>query len=363
MTRHIIFSLAIVACVLLGLAGCDWMDAPPTFSLKTVAESDRQWTGIAVTQEGRIFVNFPRWSDEVPFSVGELLPDGSVAPYPGDAWNRWHDSLSPADHFVCVQAVFVDDENSLWVLDPANPKFSGVVAGGPKLIQIDVTENEVVRVFPFDSTIAPAASYLNDVRIDTERDVAYISESGLGAIIVVNLVTGDARRLLAEHPSTKSEDIVLTIEGEEWIRPGGIKPQVHCDGIALSPQKDFIYFQALTGRNLYRIATSILLDSTLSDSALGLAVQLVDATGAADGIIFGGDGWLYLSSLEYNAIRRFNPTSETLETAVADRRISWPDSFARDGDSALYFTTAQIHKGGTVNEPYHVFRLSLPGDH
>ena len=55
--------------------------------LEQVAQSARQWTGIAVMPDGRIFVNFPRWSDDVPVSVGELRPDGSVRAFPNAEWN------------------------------------------------------------------------------------------------------------------------------------------------------------------------------------------------------------------------------------------------------------------------------------
>jgi hypothetical protein len=29
-------------------------------------------TGVTVSQQGRIFVNFPKWGDDVPFTVGEI---------------------------------------------------------------------------------------------------------------------------------------------------------------------------------------------------------------------------------------------------------------------------------------------------
>ena len=54
--------------------------AKPT--LEIVAESEHQWTGVAVTTEGRIFVNFSRWWPEVPVSVAEVLADGTLSPYP-----------------------------------------------------------------------------------------------------------------------------------------------------------------------------------------------------------------------------------------------------------------------------------------
>ena len=43
-------------------------------------------TGVSVSHRGRIFVNFPKWGDDVPATVVELR-DGREVPYPDQAWN------------------------------------------------------------------------------------------------------------------------------------------------------------------------------------------------------------------------------------------------------------------------------------
>jgi len=114
----------------------------PDDSLQVVAELDTtQITGVAVSGSGRLFVNAPYWSDAHGMSVMEVMEDGSVRPFPNETMNRpWSDTLGvdPADTFVCVQSVYVDPENpeTLWILDPASPKFAGTVAGGVKLIEV-----------------------------------------------------------------------------------------------------------------------------------------------------------------------------------------------------------------------------------
>jgi hypothetical protein len=93
--------------------------------LKKVATFDHQVTGVTVSEDGRIFVNFPRWSEDVPVSVAEVMKDGSIRPYPNDEWNSWRNAkmseISPKDHFVTVQSVVADGKGSLWVVDPAAP--------------------------------------------------------------------------------------------------------------------------------------------------------------------------------------------------------------------------------------------------
>ncbi len=320
-----------------------------------VARSDRQWTGVAVSRGGRIFVCYPRWSDNVPFSVGELQASGDVTPYPDSGINTWDGTGSARDHFICAQSLFIDTDDYLWILDAANPGFRGVVPGGPKLIKADIGKNKIVETIGFDDGAAPPQSYLNDVRVDTGNRAAYITDSGLGAILVVDLETGTTRRLLPDHPSTRSEEITLTVAGKRWLRDGK-PPQVHADGLALTADGKYLYYQALTGRTLYRIETRWLRDRSLSPQQLGRKVESMYRTGAADGITFGDDRYLYVTAIEDDAIKRFVRLG-TMETVAADSRLRWPDSIARGPDGFLYVTTSQIHLGPDPGEPYSLFKF------
>jgi sugar lactone lactonase YvrE len=349
-----LFSITIIvsATLSVGLA-----TAQTTWEVKLVevAHSERQWTGVAVSKQGRIFVNYPRWSNSVPISVAEISPTGEVKAFPDEVWNAWRPGLSPKTHFVCVQSVHVDKDNFLWILDPANPQFQGVVKGGPKLLKVDLRTHQVVQTIFFDDSIALANSYLNDVRVDTQRGYAYLTDSGMGALVVINLATGQSRRLLSKHPSTHSEQITIVINGKAWRLPDGRVPQIHADGIALDPSGQYLYYQALSGRHLYRIATKWLRDETLSEQQLGEKVELLTKSGVADGIIFGPDNRLYLSALEENAIKRFRPNNKQVELVIQDARLAWPDSFAVGADGSVYVTTAQIHLGAARTEPYRLF--------
>jgi sugar lactone lactonase YvrE len=326
-------------------------------SLIEVAASERLWTGIAVSRNGRIFVCFPRWSGDVQMSVGEVLESGRVRPFPDTAWNHWGTSASPDKHFICVQSVHVDKEDNLWVLDPASPYLKGVVPGGAKLVKVNLKDGRILKKITFDETVAPSGSYLNDVRVDTERDVAYITDSGLGAIVVVDLETGIARRVLADHASVKSEDLVLAIGGKEW-RPGGVAPKVHADGLALSRDGEFLYYHALTGRTLYRIETRWLRDAAFGEHTHGTKVESLYETCATDGMAIGPDGYLYLTAIEDDAIKLFVSLGK-VETVVKDPKLKWPDSIAFGPDGSMYVTTSQIHLGDERCDPYRIFKITL----
>jgi sugar lactone lactonase YvrE len=327
-----------------------------------------QITGVAVSHQGRIFVCFPRWDTDPRYSVAELLPDGSLRPYPDMEWNRWgkDESGHPEAHFVSVQSVSIDADDFLWVLDPASPGFKGVVAGGAKLLKINLANDRVERVIPFNAAAAPRSSYLNDVRIDPDGDFAYITDSGDGCVVVVDLTSGAIRRRLESDPSTKAEQgYAPVIGGKELRDENGRVPQIHADGIAIDSSGEHLYYHALTARTLYRIQTSFLKDFKLPEGELAGHVEKVAETGAVDGMLMDSDDNLYFTALEENAIKRLRPDG-SIETIVQDNLIHWPDSMDISPDDYLYVTASQIDRMPRFNHgrdgrviPYRMFKIWL----
>ncbi|MDC0715054.1 L-dopachrome tautomerase-related protein [Stigmatella sp. ncwal1] len=314
-----------------------------------MARSPRQWTGIAVSKEGRIFVNFPRWSDDVPTSVAEVK-DGAIVPWPDEAWNGWTPEAGAEGRFVAVQSVVIDRKNRLWVLDTGNPGFKGVIAP-PRLHQFALSGGPPVRTYVFPPEVSSGDSYLNDVSVDTERELAYLTDSQAGGLVVLELKGGGARKVLAQHPSTHAEASQLTVMGRTWQKA------VQSDGIALSPDGKTLYWSVLTGHSLWRIPTEALLDATLQDEALGSRVERVHTVVAPDGIFFDRKGVLWLGGLENSSINRYVPGG-TYEQVIQDDRLRWPDSLAEGPEGKIYVTTSQIYLPPAERGPYEIYRFS-----
>ncbi len=318
----------------------------PSFKLEEAARFEHQVTGVAVSADGRIFVNFPRWTEDSPISVAEVGRDGSLKPYPDEAWNSWRNAGGPApsprDHFVCVQSVVADNAGNLWVLDPASPGLDKVITGGPKLVRIELATNKVAQVIHFGEDVALQGSYLNDVRFHPDGVTAFITDSGArGAIVVVDLQAGRAQARLDGHPSTQAEKgVEVSVGGEKLKRPDGRPFQVAADGIALSIDGRTLCWQALTGRTLYRIDTAALMSDNPEDAAK--KIEKVGVTHIADGLLMSRDGQLYLTAPEENAVRLW--TGQRSETVISDPRLSWPDSLAEGPDGSIYVTASRIHE-------------------
>ncbi len=313
--------------------------------LEEVASFDHQVTGVTVTEDGRIFVNFPRWTEDAPISVAEVV-DGEVRPYPNEEWNSWRNArkneISPEDHWVCVQSVVADGQGNLWVLDPAAPASSFIVENGPKLVRIDLATDEVAQTIAFDEDVAPQGSYLNDVRFSPDGSHAYITDSGpIGALIVVDLESGEARRLLSDHPTVKADpDVVVEHDDEPIRRPDGRGVEFSADGIALSNDGKTLYWQALTGTTLYSLPTQILEDADATVEQVAAEIQEVGENGVSDGLWIDDEDRMYISALQEDAIKVRE--GQEVTTLIQDERLRWPDTFSQGPDGAIYVTTSRI---------------------
>src|SRR5919197_6527151 len=105
-------------------------------------------TGVTVSHQGRIFVNFPKWGDEVPFTVSEIRDRGEMVAYPDEAANQTNPD-DPAAALVSVQSVVVDPADRLWILDTGSPLFQPTTHGGPKLVCVDLKTDQVSKKILF----------------------------------------------------------------------------------------------------------------------------------------------------------------------------------------------------------------------
>ena len=186
--------------------------------------------GVAVTATGRIFVTFPR-TQTYQYGVAELI-NGQRVPYPNAEWNVY-DSTKAENHFVNAQAAVPDNENHLWILDPSNPGDDVTIAGGVKLLKIDLATNKIERIYRFED-LQREETALNDVRIDTKRNLAYLSEPKTASLVVLDLTTGESRMVLTKDKSTKADpDFKLYLDGKDVIDNTGKPFSSNVNGIAL----------------------------------------------------------------------------------------------------------------------------------
>lgn len=345
--------------------------------LAKVADAPSTPTGLAIARGGRTFVMMPRFTADVPVTVGEVMPDGRVTPYPDAQTNRPDAKKPQASLFHVPNGVF-DRDDTLWLLDAGLPEGKGPpVPGGAKLVQVDLGTNAIVRVVPLDSGITPTSS-LNDLRVGIRdgRPVAYITDQGQGeegAILAVDLASGLVVRRLDGHASTKSQKgIVKFVEKRPVMQMRGEGPPQNpkggANGIALSPDGARLYYAPLMGRRLYAVDTAGLLDPKVMDAEVAASVKDLGEKGMTGGLTTDSKDRVYLSLQEHNAVGRRDPDGR-ITVIAADERLVWADTFWITPDRWLYISAAQVNRrpefnGGTdlQKPPYAILRVRIDAD-
>jgi len=316
----------------------------------------------------RLFVSFPHHKPFL-YALTEIV-NGQRMPYPNLEWNKYKPD-EPDTHFVNVQDLYTDDKDFLWVLDSAPASGASVLGGDKaatgkfKLVKIDLSQNKIVRIYTFDD-LPKDKSALNDVRVDNTRQLAYLSDPGLKAVVVLNLNTGKSRILLQKDKSTIiTPGFVLHLDSKDVIDTTGKPFTSAVNGIALTGDNQYFYFRAINETKLYRIKTDYLADTTLSHDDLSSKVEMVAETGVCHGMIADNKGNIYLSDSPDHAIQYVSPDGK-VHVLVKDDRIIWPDSFGIGNDGYLYFSCSQMNRLPLYNNgkdmtayPYRVFKVKL----
>ena len=306
----------------------------------------------------RLFVSFPRGNPH-RYALVEVT-GGRQVPFPDREWNRFVGRGDPS-HFDNVHDLTSDDRNHLWVLDsdPGTPAYF-------KLVEIDLATDSVKRIYDFKDL--PPGSALNDVNVDTRHGLAYLSDPGLKALVVLNLATGRSRVVMRGDSSMlAAPGFVLHLDGVDVVNEAGRPFSSDVNGIALTTDDRYLYYRAINQSYLYRIPTRYLSDTTLSDAEISRHVERVGRVGVSHGMIADARGNVYLSDSPDHAIRYRSPDG-SLHTLVTDPRIIWPDSFGMGSDGFIYFSCSQINRSAGFNHgvdkteyPYRVYRVRLPG--
>ena len=122
------------------------------------------------------------------------------------------------DRFVGVNAIRVGPDGALWVVDRGSPGIGKpAVAGGSKLVRIDVATNRVDRIIDL-APVGRPWTFIDDVRFNGAN--AYLTDAGAPGLVVLDIASGKGRRVLEGHPSTVAQSPLMA-EG---------KPAAHGEG-------------------------------------------------------------------------------------------------------------------------------------
>jgi sugar lactone lactonase YvrE len=359
----ILFTIALIATMVLwvrhggGKPYPDLSTAPilNSSALEQVLEYAEPVGNVAVHRDGRIFFTVHPESRPTGNKLLEYVR-GAAVPYPSGA--------EQAELFDTVLGVAIDRYNRLWTIDHGNHGLRTA-----RIVAIDLDTNTVIREQSLSADIAPAGSFLQDLQVSADGNTIVIADASFWrkapAIIVYDVETGEARRVLESHPSVSAENYMIRNGDREMEFIGGIVAlRGGIDGIALGP--DWLYFGALSGSGLYRVRLRDLRDRSLPPGQLAKRVERYSDKPLSDGFSLDVAGNVYVTDIEHSSIFVVNPERE-LKTLIQSRDVRWadalsfgPDDYLYLADSALSELILQSREHIDTNGPYRIFRFK-PG--
>ncbi len=325
------------ALVSISTVGSASTTSPETgLSFEVVAQLAEGPGNITVTPDGVTIVSLHQFfGHEV--RVARVDANGGITPFA---------SAAKLDSVLGLQA---DANGIVWLLDNAMRNNTT-----PRLVGWHARDDRLVTDIDL-SAVTTESSFLNDLAVDPGTATAYIADPAGGkdaALIVVDLETGKARRVLQGHASVVPEDIDLVIDGQpvRIAQEDGseIRPRVGVNPIAIDAAAEWLYFGPMHGLGLYRIRTSDLRDVAQGDEGLAGRVERWADKPISDGISIDNAGNIYLGDLANNAIgvigadRQYRPV-------ITDSRLSWVDAFSYGPDGRLYAVINQLHRTAILN--------------
>ncbi|OJI96863.1 hypothetical protein ASPVEDRAFT_120308 [Aspergillus versicolor CBS 583.65] len=332
--------------------------------LKTSIILDTPTTGASTTPEGRTFLNLVHIDGTTGASIVEVIDsspntNSTLRPYPNAAWNSWNASTDSAHDsqtkFVSTNAQRIGPDGNLWVVDSS------------KLVSINLTTNEVQRIYYLGDAITKEG-LLDDVRFNGRH--AYITEFGIGSIIVLDLETGAARVVLRGHKSVVAL-MPLSAEGQ-FLRSAstGEWQYIHADHLEVSPDGKWFYYQPGIGY-MWRIETKYLneaLHNETAAAALPGYVEPFSLTPSTGGTAIDAEGNIYYSDGDRQEIRRLAPNGTT-SLLVRDGRLLWVDAMWIDTQQRLWMCASQLNRGNrfvqpggqrtTIKKPIYVYTMDI----
>lgn len=319
------------------------------------------WNAVVVSGD-RIFLSGPRWTGTKFPPLVVIDKGGEPVPYPNAEWNAWKKGDDPSRAFVDINSLHMDNQGDLWVVDTGSPDFGGnPLPTAAKLVHIDLKTNRVLRVYAFEPSVLRHGSYIDDVRFHGTH--AYLTDAGHGGLIVLDLTTGNARRVLDNHPSVVAGGKrPIVVAGKTLLGPDDKPLQVNSDPLEMSPDGQWFYFGTLEGP-WHRVPTKLLDDPTVSPGKLAASVEPSINMPPIGGSTIDKFGTIYYSDLATNSILK-RTSDGVITLLVQDDRLHWVDASFLDADGNLWLPAAQLdrvalfhHGKNEIKQPMTLFKL------
>jgi Major royal jelly protein len=300
---------------------------------------------VTTTDNDRIILSLHQFY-QPEYTVMEYKEHGLV-PFPNKALS----AANSKEKLKLDSVLGIRSANGIvWMLD--NGMRSGIT---PKLVGWDIKADKLHKVIELPEPLTYKNSFVNDFSVDTKHQHIFISDPAGGAnaaLIVIDMNTGVARRLLEGHKSVIPENVDLIIDNVPiQVRDESgklIRPHIGVNPITEDLNNEWVYFGPMHGLNLYRIKAQDLINEKLTAIELANQVERYSAKPICDGISIDKNNNIYLGQLAENAIGLISPDRK-YQRLAQDQKLSWVDSFSFGAGGNLYAVVNRLHQSANLN--------------
>ncbi len=323
----------------------------------------------------QIYASFPRkLSPQVPITLGKMLTkydflspvlENRFLPYPSWEMNQ---PTSKNETLFSVLGFEIDTQSGImYILDQGQTSTPGTM----KIIRYDLEKEALIDslVFP-NNVINEQTSSLDQIVVDPVRNMAYVSDSGAYALLVVDFSSHSVRRLLSQDFTTKPDpSLWITYQNgnKKCLNQSSYRVGIH----ALARSCDFqrLYWSPLTSKSLYMLSTL----QNFTTSSLVISV-LGNTNSIMQSMLCNTNEELLMANVETNQIYRFEeqPTYNNIsrwmqEFTKREELMQWPSSMSYGTNGYLYILSNQwcsvLNKEIDFKNPnnFIIWRAIAPG--
>ncbi len=144
------------------------------------------------------------------------------------------DAESQKTRFETPLGLAIDSQERLWVIDHGNHALRQA-----RLLAFDLATGKLAHEHVFEQDVGQRFSFLQDLRVDSRGETVYVADVSFWrrnpGIVVYDVRTGRARRVLDSHPSVYPQDWIIQNPIKRMEFFGGVVAlKAGVDGLALS---------------------------------------------------------------------------------------------------------------------------------
>ncbi|XP_069111229.1 protein yellow-like [Argopecten irradians] len=314
------------------------------------------------TYGDEVYVTVPRWRLGVPSTLNRVVvKNGSSVLQAFPSWEM--QTIGDCRALQYVQSMEIDPNTGwMWIIDTGRINFLSTDCTATenicpaKIVVYDINKMEEVIRYEFpNEVVSRKKNFLNDIVIqysNNEPRFAYISDTLGFKLVVYDRVQNQSHYYSHSSMLPEPGNGNITISGETFEVTSGI------NGIAMSPDMQFLYYTPMSGFAMYQIPTNVI--SQPGADFAGSIRKIGTRPSQTSSLTYSKNNFLYFSSLAENSIYRWNieydKTFQGLDTfdkvemrtltnvMSSDRCMSYVDVLNFDNDGYLWFSVNKLHK-------------------